>query len=330
MTLLRARQGIQVSLVVLAVLGTTAGLCGGSAAAPTPVPPTAAPTDAPEPTATSDLSILFEDDFSDPGSGWPTVDTGGGSAAYADGVYRLSLQGADAEVAGVRPGAFADFTAETDVVLGSASGQAWQGLIIRQVGADNYYSFVLNPAGQAWQALKRDGAGWQVLGAGTNPAIGAGPARLRLDANGAAMTFSIDGTGLVQVNDEDYPAGDLGYLLRLEGEGQAQLDADLIIVRRFDAATVPSAPLAEPPPPTETPVPTETGTPEATGTAGPTSVPATRDPLAGAPQTATAFHLTATAFVQSGAPQATATAFALTAQAVSTQICGLPGFPPCP
>jgi hypothetical protein len=222
-----------------------------------------------------------------------------------------------------RPGAFADFAAETVVDATGGAGQWQAGFTFRQIAPDNYYAFVINTQAQSWQVLKRLLGEWALLAEGTSPAIqtAAGAQNtLRVDAGGPNFTMSVNGQGIVALSDGTFAAGDVGYLVRSQQGGSVVLNADSIVVRRYDPASVPAAPTAEPVPPTDTPTPTATGQATATRTAGtprPTAVP----PL--------------TAVAATGA--AVATSVALTAQAIQTQVpvfltqpCGLPGLPNCP
>jgi len=43
-------------------------------------------------TSNNDSNILFQDDFSNPKSGWDRASQGGNSTDYADGHYRITLE----------------------------------------------------------------------------------------------------------------------------------------------------------------------------------------------------------------------------------------------
>jgi hypothetical protein len=125
-------------------------------AEPTAVPtaePTAVPTA--EPTATSISAsptpepiaetgaVLLSDTFANPGSGWPTINSGTWSVGYADNTYRISTQSNLGNIWVYRtlPGND-NFLIGVDVsVTGGAAG-----MLLRFTDAGNYLAFVLNPS----------------------------------------------------------------------------------------------------------------------------------------------------------------------------------------
>jgi hypothetical protein len=302
--------------------------------APTAEPATAttAPTTAPaasdtpaepaEPTA--DLTLLFEDDFSDDDSGWPVVNLGSALASYQNPeVFRLQVNAPATLLHASRPGAFADFALEAVVDLAGGAGEWWAGVTFRQVTPENFYAFVVNANSLGWRVLKRSLGAWVLLAEGTSSAIDNTPGAqntLRVDAGGPNLTFSVNGEGVVTLADDSFAAGDIGFLAETVDESSVVMNADSVVVRRFDPAAVPAAPTAAPLPPTETPTPT------ATTEATPTPTRGTPRPTSPPPLTAVA----ATA-------RAVATTVALTQHAIESQVpvfltqpCVLPGQPGCP
>jgi hypothetical protein len=304
----------------------------GPAPAATVAPPTKAPVAAtataasPNPTVTQDLGILYFDDFSDINSGWPILQVDNGQASYqSPDVYRLDVIAPGTVVQASHPGAFSDYSLETIMASPAAGSGQWRhGFTFRQVTPDNYYAFLINPRAQTWQVLKRFLGEWTLLAEGTSSAIGndpATPVTLRVDALGAAMTFSINGTGVVALTDSSFAAGEIGFLLETLDEPNVLVAADEITVRRYDPTKVPAAPTAAPIVPTET----QTGTP-------PTPTPTSNRPLSTPRPTLAATNDLLTA-VAGTAEAAAATAAALAtqgAQFTPPPLCGVPGLPDCP
>jgi hypothetical protein len=306
--------------------------------APTAVPPTAAvqptspaPTEAVTTAPVVDTNLLYFDDFADLNSGWPVVQPENGLGSYQNPeVYRLEARAAGVTVHAFRSGAFSDYALEAVMFAPAAGGGRWRhGITFRQVTPDNFYAFVIIPRAQTWQVLKRFLGEWSIMAEGTSNVISldpATPATLRLDALGPAMTFSINGTGVVALSDGTFAAGDIGLILETLDDPSVQVAADQISVRRYDAALVPSAPTAAPLAPTETPTPspTVTGTPPTatqaltplTGSAVP-SVQPTANLLTAVPATLAAVS-------------ATAASIASQVPIFLTQPCGLPTLPACP
>lgn len=296
----------------------------------TPAPPTPA-----EPTG--DPGILFQDDFSEAESGWPVIPGGPTIASYqAPTVYRLEVREPETLFQAARAGAFADFSVQADMFVSQAgsAGEWRHGLTFRQITPDNYYAFFVNPRAGTWQVLKRVLGQWTPLAEGSSAAIESDLQAVntfRVDAQGPNLTFSLNAEPLVAVVDSEFAAGDLGFVVETLDQALVAVDADSIVVRRFDAASVPAAPTAAPIPATETPIPSETPTPTATvrrSTAAPTA-----NLLTAVPQTATAFAAAAqtlAALATQAPPIQTAAAAASQVPIILTVACGLPGLPVCP
>ncbi len=327
---LRNRLNASVAALLLSALVLSACKQAASATAtPTKVAPAAtatqgqavAPADTNTPPPTADNSILFQDDFSDRASGWPTIQADSSIAGYQDpGQYRLDLSAPLVVLLAARPGAFSDFSLETIVSASAASGQFRYGVAFRQLTPDNYYAAFVNPVNQTFLVAKRLLGEFTTLASGQNAAIptNGDPVTLRIDAQGPNLTFSINGTGLVTLVDGSFAAGDVGYVLEThEDAATARLDADNIVIRRFNADTVPAAP------PAGAVAPTATGTPDAN--ASNTPVPPTVRPI-GSVQPPATQALPATEALQATAG-AIGTTFAATANAAATQACALLGCP---
>ena len=114
MTLARRRAWAQLSLAFMIVLAACRGTPTPEPATATNPPP-ASDTPAPPQEPTADLSILYQDDFSDADSGWPAVTLQGGLASYQNPeVYRLEISAPGTVLQASRQGAFADFAAELE------------------------------------------------------------------------------------------------------------------------------------------------------------------------------------------------------------------------
>jgi hypothetical protein len=141
-------------------------------AAPTSIPPTPVPTVEPtipptsEPTATAvpasptpeplaeSGAVLLSDNFTNAGSGWPTIDSGAWSVGYADGAYRISTQ---ANLGNIW--VYRTLPSGSDVLIGVdvtvAGGAA--GMLLRFGDAGNYLAYVLDPASGAVRLDERLG-----------------------------------------------------------------------------------------------------------------------------------------------------------------------------
>ena len=109
--------------------------------------------------------LLYEDNFSDPNSGWPIYEDANVKYEYLDGEYRILVKDSHRWAAASAPGVkFSDFTLEADgrhatgaygsygLVFGITDG--WEGFYTFEVNADREYSIWKYTADDGWQALK--------------------------------------------------------------------------------------------------------------------------------------------------------------------------------
>jgi len=323
-------------LLLPALLALACNLPGSPAlttTSPTSVPPTADP------------DILYQDSFTDPESGWPTLVTDTARSGYhPPDAYHLEVSAPNTFAWRFRDQDFSDFSAEA-VVFADILGDPglWRhGLTFRQVSEAQFYAFVINPRAQSWHVLKRAGDAWQTLGEGSDPGIAfelKAVNTLRVDAQGPNMSFSINGRQVATAGDAEFAAGDFGFVVETFDQSLAHIHFDSLVVRRFDPNAILPVLTAIPTPATATPTPTATETPTPSVTPGGAFTPAGsgadfQTSIAG---TVAALALTAAAGGAGTAFAGTATSFFETAAAAATEFapivtlaCGLPGLPPCP
>jgi hypothetical protein len=274
------RAGLACPLALLVAGCSMLGL-GSPTATLTPFPsPSPLPTDAPVP-ATPDY--LYQDSFTDPASGWPTVSTEFTAGYHPPDAYHLEVKAAASPFWISRAQNFGDFSAELQVYTENASdtGEWRHGLLFRATADDRFYAFLINPRAQAWAVLKRtapataaaghlsrprlQGSEWQVLAVGTDSSIASEPKAintLRVDAQGPNMSFAINNLGVVALSDPEFASGNFGFVLETHDATLAHIHFDLLTVRAYDPAKVLPAPTLAPTAtpsgtPTETPSPTQ-------------------------------------------------------------------------
>lgn len=181
--------------------------------APTlPPTPSRTPTRTPRPTGPTPTqaagAVLFEDDFSDPGSGWRVDDGAQNSKRYVDGEYEISIHEAELFVAPFAPGlTCADCTVEAAAKFGGGLAGA-AGLVLTERSQNDAVFFQILSDGR-YLVERYSGGTWEVLIAATaSSAIkrGAGQVNqlkavrlaghLSLFVNGTALK-SVDVPGLV-------------------------------------------------------------------------------------------------------------------------------------
>jgi hypothetical protein len=220
-------------------------------AAPTPSPepvitPTAAPTPSPEPVITPTVapdsaqeSVLYEDDFADPTSGWPNelVFYNYYIGYHEPEYYHVEVHAPNARtVVAVPEQSFDDFVAEAEVSVSqentASSGDFRYGLVVRRAG-EQYYGFTISPHNKRWSVLKSSPSGVKLLDEGTEDSIQGleGADTLRVDAKGPDFTFHINGRLVSRVKDADYVSGEVGFFVQTFDSPRAHLHYDSLVIR---------------------------------------------------------------------------------------------------
>jgi hypothetical protein len=167
----------------------------------------------PPPPVTGDL--LFQDDFSNPSSGWDQVNRDdGGQTNYGEGFYRIFVN-TTGKFYWANPGL--DLTDVQIEVAGSKAGGPDDntfGVICRYQDNDNFYEFIISSDGYAGIAKIAAGKTELISGNKLYPtdAIQLGDATNHIRANciGDTLTLIVNGVQVAQVKDTDFPSGDVG------------------------------------------------------------------------------------------------------------------------
>jgi hypothetical protein len=173
---------------------------------------TAAPTQAP-----TQETILFADDFSDPGSGWPTIRNARGGYDYRADGYHIFVDEIDAVLWAKtnREDGDASISVDTKPVIEGMN--SYYGLICRVRDDQNFYYFAVGANGDYTIGKYKDGVfqslfpdGWRHsdavnLGNQTN--------RLKAECAGNTLRFYANNELLDVANDTDFSSGFSGILV---------------------------------------------------------------------------------------------------------------------
>jgi hypothetical protein len=161
--------------------------------------------------------VLFQDDFSDPGSGWDEqIDDSNRILDYFDGYYRIQVKG-DHQMLWTGPAMqFTDVHLESEMIKVIGSSDDTFGLVCRAEDPNNYYFFVISSDGYYGIGKSIDGVQELINVPGMLPAeqISQGKARnhLRADCIGEKLELFINGQGVAVVNDSQFTRGRVGIL----------------------------------------------------------------------------------------------------------------------
>lgn len=161
--------------------------------------------------------VLFQDDFSDSGSGWDkqTEDTSR-VLEYFDGYYRIQVEGSHQLLWTGPAMQFSDVHLETDMIKVIGPSDDTFGLVCRAEDANNYYFFVISSDGYYGIGKSINGAHKLINAPGMLPAdeISQGKAKnhLRADCIGERLELFINGQGIAKVTDSQFTHGRVGIL----------------------------------------------------------------------------------------------------------------------
>lgn len=174
----------------------------------------------PEPTITqaNDIQdiVLFSDDFSNPLSGWPTVQNDQGGYGYRQDGYHIFVNQQDSVFWAKTTRQDGDASIYVDARPVSEGLNGYYGLMCRIRDDENFYYFVLRGNGE-YNIGKYKNAGFQPLLSDVwlqNDAIKSGNQtnRLRADCVGDTLRFYINNVVLGEVSDSDFTSGFSGIV----------------------------------------------------------------------------------------------------------------------
>jgi hypothetical protein len=209
------------ALAVLALVSLAcSALSGGSPSSPTSAP---------------GKQVLFQDDFSDSNSGWPSASDADKTANYsADGKYVIEAITTQQDV-WAHPGkSFNDVSVEVDATKTGGPDNNGFGVVCRFQDNDNFYYFMVSSDG--YQVIgKYQGGQNQYLSAEKmqpTTAITAGTAtnHVRGDCQGSTLTLYANGQQLSSITDTSFTSGDVGLIVGTFDEPNVGVTFDNFVV----------------------------------------------------------------------------------------------------
>lgn len=160
--------------------------------------------------------VYYQDDFSQPQSGWGQAQVYLGQAGYVDGAYRFQIDSPGVDFWS-RPGqAFSFVRVEVDVAALPNSAPGRMGLICRLVDDQNFYFFVITPDGYYGIGKTQNGQAslLDMTQMASHPAIrtDGGINHLRADCIAELLIFYVNDTLVGSAMDADFQRGDVGLL----------------------------------------------------------------------------------------------------------------------
>ncbi|MGZ9235571.1 MAG: hypothetical protein ACXW4E_08605, partial [Anaerolineales bacterium] len=193
------------------------------------------------PVQESEAIALYEDDFTNPTTGWTERKFDNYFIGYHEPeYYHVEITGPNYKTTVFEPAkeSFEDFTVDLQVLTVAAKtateGDFRYGLAFRRSG-DQYYAFTVSPRTKKWFVLKSSPSGLEVLAEGTDEGLHEIDVddALRVDAQGSDFLFHINDKLIGQVTDADYPGGEVGFYVESFDSPQTHIHFDKLTIRDF-------------------------------------------------------------------------------------------------
>lgn len=230
--------GLLLLCSALGVFGTWAGLKGFFPAPTLTALPTSTAAPAPDPTEPVQAPpvILYSDDFSDPQSGWPNMETTQGAYSYRTDGYHIIVEENGAVLWAKTGRSDGDARLQVDARPLGEGVMGYYGLLCRIQDAGDFYYFVVHTRG-SFNIGKYKGGAFQPLYSGNwqaSEAIlpGNQANRLAADCSGSRLRLTVNGALLGEVTDADFTSGFSGIVAAaLDERGAEVLFNDFLIAQ---------------------------------------------------------------------------------------------------
>ncbi|MBA7617235.1 hypothetical protein ES703_24547 [subsurface metagenome] len=165
---------------------------------------------------TTSLKLIYEDDFSDPDSGWERTSKEVCETDYKDDEYHIRVMYPKWSIWrwNVRPGQLTDFALEIDARLVSGSNQSAYGVVFRAKDDGNFYCFDVTADGAYLLGGKLDGK-WFELQKRTDSAFikeGNSTNHLKVVCRGSQIEVYVNGHHLTSATDNSFNEGYIGVI----------------------------------------------------------------------------------------------------------------------
>lgn len=160
-------------------------------------------------------SVLFQDDFASPTTGWDRLLVPEGVMDYDGGGYRILVSALQTNFWSTPNKNFTDVRIEVDTGKLAGPDENRIGLLCRFNGKD-YYFFIITSDGFYGLGLFKDGQavllGQSEMLSSANINKGLAINHLRADCAGQTLTFYINGFQIAQAQDSTLTSGDVGMI----------------------------------------------------------------------------------------------------------------------
>ncbi len=163
---------------------------------------------------------LYQDDFSNPNSGWENIADSDGQIGYSNGTYIISVTSPNTVLSGTSGQTASDVVMKVTAGVIQSTGEGDYGMICRQQEDRSYYAFEIREDGYAsiWKNYSSTIVpliDWQYF-----PSLDSrSSANFSVSCVGNQLTLAVDGRTLLSTTDSDFIGGDTGLAAGTLGIG---------------------------------------------------------------------------------------------------------------
>ena len=185
--------------------------------------------------STGGENILYEDDFSNPDSGWDQYSDSEGYTDYDNGTYKIGVNG-DTLFYWANPYEnFKDVIIEVQAQKISGGDDMQYGIICRHEDIDNWYALIISGDGFAAIRKRYNGSELEFMTDWAEvSAINTGNDgnNLRAECIGNQISLYVNGTLAISVNDGDITSGDAGLMAGTFDQDSTEVLFDNFVVKK--------------------------------------------------------------------------------------------------
>ena len=188
------------------------------------------------PASPASMTMLFEDDFGNPLSGWDIGIDSSGEGKYENGEYIFSISEGNYNIVGRtndKIGQLSDFTLEVDARFASGPAATWYGIGFRQQDINNSYDFLINSGDSTNKAsytiLKQINGNWSQLKNWTDSGYinkGRATNHLKITCKGDEIEIYVNDQKLIRLNDASFSKGAIVFEAAKDQGGKARVHFD--------------------------------------------------------------------------------------------------------
>jgi len=205
-----------------------------TASAPKPMPSPSPPTVPPTEPSPAPEGLPFQDDFSDPGSGWEVGDYEGGSVGYGDGYYFVTSTEEGNLMWGLAYRNFSDLVIDVDATQVSAPSNDNNGYGVMCRVQEDDDGYLLRVSGDGYYAIHRivDGEFEPLVDWTPSDVIHQGNAtnHIRAICDGSRLALIVNGELLAEVGDATYTSGDIALTATTYEAEPTEIHFDNLVV----------------------------------------------------------------------------------------------------